>query len=143
MAPNVAAALGQDWSEISFVEAKTGKHGGTPAERTFFSRDLNQTVIVREYPFAPEVLTFAPTVLQPVISPAEKVEASELGRQWLGEQGIDIEGLEGFGIRALDNGELYPVRMVYVTYSVSWFEDPLFSALVDLTNGLVIEGGAL
>jgi hypothetical protein len=133
-------ALGEDWIHISSVEAKLGKGGSTPSEETYFSRSNNQTVMVLN---GSQVVTFTPTELQPVVSPAERAEASALGMAWLLEQGHDADGLEGFGIRALDHGELYPVRMVYVTFATSHFDDPLFSALVDLTNGVVVEGGAL
>ena len=144
MAAEMVAVLGENWIRISSVAAKSGKDDFNPAEETYFSRDLNQTVIVRQWPGGPEILVFAPDELQPVITEPERVEATELGRQWLIARGLtQVESLEGFGIRALDNGELYPVRMVYVTYATSWFDDPIYSALVDLTNGVVIEGGAL
>ena len=142
--PAVAAELGDDWIHISTVEGKGGKDGYIPGEKTYFSRDKNQTVIVLDYPGSQQVLTFAPDELQPVITAGETAEAAELGRQWLLDQGhAGVAELEGFGIRALDDGELAPVRMVYITYATSWFDDPIYSALVDLTNGVVVEGGVL
>jgi len=144
LSPAMADVLGNDWLHISSAPAKNGKDDFTPAEETFFSRSLNQTVIVRNWPGGPEILTFAPDQLQPVVTAVEEAEAAELGRAWLLDQGIDgVGSLEGFGIRALESGELHPVRMVYVTYASSWFDDPVYSALVDLTNGIVVEGGAL
>lgn len=140
MSSPLEQALGEDWIHISSVEAKLGKGGSAPSEETYFSRSNNQTVMVLN---GSQVLTFSPTELQPVVSPAERAEASTLGMAWLIEQDFDADGLEGFAIRALDHGELYPVRMVYVTFATSHFDDPIFSVLVDLTNGVVIEGGAL
>lgn len=137
--PELTAALGSDWVLISSVDAIIGKDGSLPAEDTFFSRSNNQTVLVSDG----VVATFDADTVQPLIAPVERSEASELGRIWLEDRGHDLDNLEGFGIRALDHGHLYPVRMVYVTYATSWFDDPVLSALVDLTNGQVLEGGAL
>lgn len=137
--PALSAALGDDWVLISSSDAIVGKDGTLPAEDSYFSRSNNQTVRVIDG----VVQTFDAAELQPLIAPAERAEAAELGRQWLIEQGYEVDGLEGFGIRPLDHGRLYSVRMVYVTYATSWFDDPVLSALVDLTNGEVVEGGLL
>lgn len=140
----LAIALGADWVHISTEQYKNGKDGSTPGAETYFSRSNNQTVIVYQWPGASEIATFGAADLQPIVSKSESQQASVLGRQWLLDQGLaGVESLEGFSIRALDNGDLHPVRMVYVTYATSWFDDPLYSALVDMTNLVVIEGGSL
>jgi len=140
----LAIALGTDWVRISYEEGRGGKDSYTPAEETYFSRSNNQTVIVHLWPGSTDITTYAPEELQPIVSEAERVTAAEIGRQWLSEQGMtDVEGLEGFAIRAFDGESFYPVRMVYVTYATSWFDDPAFSALIDMTNLTAVEGGRL
>lgn len=140
----LAEALGEDWIHISSSPAVQGKGDFVPAEETYFSRDLNQTVIASGDPWAQDVFTFSPEELQPVIAPAETAEAAELGRAWLLERGFTgVEFYEGAGIRAFNDGEFYPTRMVYITFASDGFADPEYSALVDLTNGVVVEGGAL
>ncbi len=142
--PALASQLGSDWVHISSELAFVGKDGSLPAVETYFSYDLNQTVMVVTSESSNSVETFDASELQPIVAPAETVRATELGRNWLLTQGHDgARNLEGFGIRAFDDGEFYDVRMVYITFGTSGFADPEFNTLVDLTNGVVVEGGAL
>jgi len=138
------AALGTDWVHISSAPGRAGKDDVRPDEEVYFSRDLNQTVIVLFWPDGPEITTYPADEVQPIVSAAERAAATELGRQWLLDEGFDeATDLEGFGIRALDDGELFPVRMVYITYAASWFDDPLYGVYVDMTNLVVADGGQL
>lgn len=140
----LSEALGEEWTHISSSPASSGKGSNLPPEKTYYSRTFNHTVIATFGGGGVEVYTFEPDQVQPIIAPAETAEASELGRAWLLEQGFSgVEFYEGAGIRALNNGEFYPTRMVYITYAIDDYEDPEYSALVDLTNGIVVEGGAL
>jgi len=144
-APELSAALGDDWIQISESPSRTTKNGFTGAEYTYFSRANNQTVMVIEDETGQfDVTTWDSKLMQPVVSRGERNEAAALGRDWLINNGFpEAADLEGFSIRALNDGEFYDVRMVYVTFATGSFADPTHSALVDMTNLTAVSGRAL
>lgn len=86
---DVAAELGDDYFWLSSVPGELAKDGWVPGEHTWFSRTHNHTVVA----FGDEagdwtVSAFPLDQLQPVISRAEGVEASDLGRQWFAREGL-------------------------------------------------------
>lgn len=137
-------ALGRSWVFISSEDSHTGKYDSTPAIDTYFSRTHNQTVLVELWPGGRRITTYPASEFQPVVGEAERLDSIEIGRNWLLENGYPAAGaLEGYVIRALDDGAFYPQRMIYATYSTSFFDDPTHFVLIDMTNLTVIEGGLL
>lgn len=142
---DVVAELGTDWILVSESPARQTKNGYTGAEYTFFSRDNNHTIIVIEDQIGQlDVTTWTSEQMQPIVTAAEGAEAADLGRAWLVANGFpEAADLEGFSIRALDDGQFYDVRMVYVTFSTEAFANPTHSTLVDMTNLVAISGRVL
>lgn len=143
----VEAALGDDYMLIGSDNPISERPGAEKGEldldrrRTlFFSYTNNQNVMV--FAEGNTVLSVETTPAaggQPPLTNDEAVTAVEIARAHWEQTGDDrIDELTGYGIRALqDNGQVFDVRMAYVSFHVDEDERPELLTYVDLTNGRV------
>lgn len=148
--PNVRAALGDDYLEFD------GSLGDTKSETTanflFFSYTSDETVEVtlnRNGAVTHE--TFAAAEYQPTENAVEVDRAILLGQQDLTASGFEVTGLTGTAMLAFPpqsaitdiEQQYYPQRIMYVTFGPGNGEIPVYSALVNLSNATVSDGGLI
>lgn len=146
--PQVRQSLGSDYREIqaSLGDAK----GSEVAVVVFYNYASDETIEVslgRDGAVTIEIS--AASMYQPMEHPQEELDAIALASSALGNSSFDISGLKPTAMLAFPSKRsiqsvdqhFYNQRVLYVTFGPGGGELPVYTALVDLSNAIVLDHG--
>lgn len=146
--PQVRASLGSDYREI---DATLGdEKSDVVASIVFYNYSLNETVIASlENDGSITTVSSKAAVYQPMEHPQEQLDAIALARTALTSSSFDVTGLEPTAMLAyppLSNvqsadAHFYDHRVLYVTFGPGSGAMPIYTALVDISDAVVIDHG--
>lgn len=146
--PQVRSILGSDYREI---DASLGDEKSEQvASITFYNYALNETVIATlENDGSVSTVSSKASVYQPMEHPEEQLDAIALARTALTESSFDVAGLEPTAMLAHPpqsnvssaQEQFYDHRILYVTFGEGGGALPVYTALVDISDAIVIEHG--
>ena len=146
--PNVRGAIGDNF--IEFDGSPGDSKSSVSASFLLYSYSFDETVeVVLQRSGEVTFETFQAVEYQPSEHAIEVTRAISLGRQNLINSGFEVAGLSGTAMLAfpplseLTNADeqYYPQRIMYVTFGPGDGELPIYSALVNLSDSTVSDGG--
>ncbi len=148
--PAIRTALGEDY--IEFDGSLGDSKGDVTASFLFFSYTANQTIEATLLRSGEVTHTaYEPQQYQPTEHASETSRAIDLAETALLGAGFETTGLTGTAMLAFpragdstDEGlQFYPERVMYVTFGQGNGELPVYSALANLSTGVVSEAGLI
>ncbi len=146
--PQVRSSLGSDYREI---DATLGdEKSDVIASIIFYNYSINETVIASlENDGTVSSVTSPASVYQPMEHPEEQLDAIALARTALTNSSFDVTGLESTAMLAYPqqsslpsaNEQFYDHRVLYVTFGPGSGALPVYTALVDISDAVVLEHG--
>lgn len=146
--PAASSALGDNFRQF---DGSLGDSKGDVTASFLFYNYTNNTTVEASLTRLGEVVTvvFPAAEWQPPEHSEEVIEAISLGQSSLQNNGFDTAGLTGTAMLAFPqisqisgtDQHYYPERILYVTFGDGDGEIPIYSALVNVSNGTVTDSG--